>query len=233
MPEAHMSLRTLRLAVLDMAGTTIAVSDGVPEAFSAAFDAVGLHVDSELVASVRGRSKRAAIRELLETLAPAHAGAQELCDRIHTLFRSHLGERYAQGTKPIPGAFETIQWLRTHDVPVVLTTGFDRQLARLLIDSLDWSDLVTAIVCDDDVARGRPYPDMILRAMAITGISDPATVLAAGDTAADLIAASLAGAHPIIGVLSGAHDREELARHPHTALLENIAALPDWLQSGA
>jgi phosphoglycolate phosphatase-like HAD superfamily hydrolase len=85
--------------------------------------------------------------------------------------------------------------------------------------------LVDGIACDDDVESGRPAPDLIHFAMKSSGISDPAQVLAAGDTVSDLQAAEAAGVGCAVGVLSGAHDRSMLSAHPHHLLLESVATL--------
>ncbi len=41
-------------------------------------------------------------------------------------------------------------------------------------------------MCGDDVPNGRPAPDMILLAMKLTGVDDPAQVANVGDTTLDL-----------------------------------------------
>ncbi|MGH7471688.1 MAG: HAD hydrolase-like protein [Longimicrobiales bacterium] len=87
------------------------------------------------------------------------------------------------------------------------------------------------MVCDDDVAAGRPAPDLIERAMQLAGITDPAEVLVAGDTSADLLAAANARVGWIVGVLSGAHARAHLELHAHSAILPTIADLPNWLDT--
>lgn len=221
----------MRLAVLDMAGTTVAVTDAVPDAMVNAFRSVGVRIDAASIATVRGRSKREAVRDLLREGLGTDPSAEDVA-AVLASFRDSLRARYAHDVAPIPGAADVIRWLRGMGVAVVLTTGFDRDLTTHLLERLGWNDdLVSAVVTDDDVARGRPEPDLILRAMALTGIDDPATVLVAGDTAADLVAASRANAGIVIAVSSGAHSKAELALHPHTALLDSIADLPAWCRS--
>jgi phosphoglycolate phosphatase-like HAD superfamily hydrolase len=51
-------------------------------------------------------------------------------------------------------------------------------------------------------------------------------VAVAGDTASDLVAGTAAGAAIVAGVLTGAHDRAQLAAAPHTHILGSIAELP-------
>jgi phosphonatase-like hydrolase len=220
-----------RLAVLDMAGTTIAVTDAVPAAFTDAFTAAGMDLDNEAISRVRGRSKRQAVRDLIRETRNAEPDDVQV-EEVLASFRAHLRARYADGAVPIPGAIPTMRWFRSRNVPVVLATGFDRDLAEFLVARLGWGgDLVTAIVADDDVRQGRPEPDLILRAMEWTATRDPSVVLVAGDTTADLIAASKAGVGTIIGVLSGAHPRARLVDHPHTVLLDSVADIPEWLLS--
>ena len=226
----HRMTRT-GLAVFDMAGTTIAVTDAVPAAFADAFTAAGMVVDNEAISRVRGRSKRQAVRDLIRETCDAEPEDGQV-EQVLTSFRAQLRTRYADGAVPIPGAVQTMRWFRSREVPVVLATGFDRDLAEFLVARLGWDgDLVTAIVADDDVRQGRPEPDLILRAMEWTATRDPSVVLVAGDTTADLIAASKAGVGTSIGVLSGAHPRAQLIQHPHTVLLDSVADIPEWLLS--
>ena len=81
----------------------------------------------------------------------------------------------------------------------------------------------------DDVAHGRPAPDLIRRAMADTGVPDAARVATVGDTTLDLEAGAAAAVGWNIGVLSGAHGRDALARSPHTHIVRSVADLrPLW-----
>ena len=80
-----------------------------------------------------------------------------------------------------------------------------------------------------DAGRGRPWPDMILTAVLRLRIDDVAEVAVVGDTASDLVAGTRSGASAVIGVLSGAHSRHELARAPHTHLIDSVADLPGLL----
>ena len=221
----------LKLAVLDMAGTTIDVADEVPKALQEAFAHSRLDVPVEAISEMRGRSKREAIQDLVSRLTAGDPGNTGLSDQIFDAFRRRLHERYLTGVRPIAGAADTLRWLQAHNIAVILTTGFDRELANLLIEKSDWGkDLLSGLVCADDVSRGRPEPDMILRAMDILSLGNPAAVAVVGDTTADLEAGNRAGAGYVIGVLSGAHSREELGKHPHTVLLDSIADLPSWLE---
>jgi phosphonatase-like hydrolase len=117
---------------------------------------------------------------------------------------------------------------------LALATGFDRDTTRLLLDSVGWSaGRGDAVVCADDVSRGRPAPYLIFRAMEATGALDVRRVCAVGDTALDLHAGWNAGVGWNVGVLSGAHDHQTLAAAPHTHLIPGLAELPQvWERGG-
>ena len=91
---------------------------------------------------------------------------------------------------------------------------------------MGWTpDDVDAVVCGDEVPRGRPAPDLIFVAMKLTMVEDLSRVANVGDTTIDLESGARAGVRWNIGVLSGAHSREALERAPHTKIIESVADL--------
>lgn len=221
------------LVVLDMAGTTVGGLDGVSGALEDTFRKVGIHLPAEAVRAVRGRAKTDAIRELLAAAAPEVPELDEATRELHGAFVALLRDTLLPRAHPLPGIPEAIQTLRSNGCPVVLATGFDRETVTLLLERLGWMrDTVDGVVTADDVAHGRPAPDLVLRAMELTGISDPDQVVVAGDTVSDLECARRAGVRRAVGVLSGAHDRATLEGAPHAVLLPSVAELPGWLLGG-
>ena len=217
----------LDLVVFDMIGTTIQASEKIPQAFITAFSGEGVHLTSADVSSVRGKSKREAIQELLLARAGERV-AKHRSDVVYAAFKAELLECYRQGSvTAIVGAEETFDWCRSHSIRTSLTTGFDHELAAVLIDKLGWLELVDVLVCNDDVSAGRPAPDLILAAMSRLQLADVARVASIGDTVSDLEAGANAGTRWNIGVLSGAHSKEQLSAAPHTALIDSVANFPE------
>lgn len=222
------------LVVFDLAGTTVDDRGQVPAAFAAALRAHGVAATAADVEAIRGASKREAFAHLLARDG-GNEGLAVRVDAAYATFQQELRERFARaGVGAVPGATGTFAWLRGRGVRLALNTGFDRDITRLLLAALGWLDGVAdAIVCVDDVAAGRPAPDLILAAMARTGVADPRRVANVGDTTLDLEAAARAGVGWSFGVLSGAHRRERLERSPHTRLLGSVADLPAvWSAAG-
>ena len=212
------------LFVFDMIGTTVKPSAAIPDAFRKALAESGVRLTDEDISSVRGKSKREAISDLL----PAGTDTAER-DRIYARFKSLLDEHYrAGGAEPVDGAIDTFEWCRTVGAGTALTTGFDADLAGLLIGRLGWSETVNTLVCNDDVPEGRPAPFLIQKAMASLGIDDPGSVASIGDTVSDLQAGLNAGVGWNIGVLSGAHDEQTLATVPRSIILPSITSLRDY-----
>ncbi|MFP5071728.1 HAD family hydrolase [Pseudonocardia nantongensis] len=133
--------------------------------------------------------------------------------------------------RSLPGVPAALAALRAAGTPVVLTTGFDRQVTGPLLAALpaEFTGELDGVVCAGDVGAGRPDPAMIHRAMALTGVDDPARVLTAGDTVLDVEAGRNARAGHVIGVLTGAQTREELAAAGPTGIVDGVVDLPGLL----
>jgi phosphonatase-like hydrolase len=216
----------IRLAALDMAGTTVADEGAVEEAFQSALDAVGL-VAGDLMeepgAYIRrtmGQSKIAVFTELL-------GGDRHRAERANTAFESAFDQAVDRGeVTALSGAEDTFTVLRDAGVRICLTTGFSPATRDRIVDALDWAGRIDLALSPVDAGRGRPWPDMILTAVLRLRIDDVAEVAVAGDTASDLVAGTRSGASVVAGVLTGAHTAEELGVAPHTHLLGSIAELP-------
>ena len=212
------------LVIFDMAGTTVEDRGQVPDAFTAALAGHGIEVTREQLAGVRGSSKREAVLSFI----PEGPHRSHVAEAVYASFRAELARRFQPGdVRQVAGASEMFKSLRERGVRVALNTGFDRETTALLLDALGWKDgTVDAVVCGDDVARGRPAPYLIFRAMEVTGATRVQRVANVGDTTLDLHAGHNAGVRWNIGVLTGAHDRTLLETAPHTHLLPSVADLP-------
>jgi phosphonatase-like hydrolase len=216
----------IRLVVLDMAGTTVADDGAVEEAFQGALDAVGLSAGQLLedpavyVRRTMGQSKIEVFTQLL-------GGDRHRAAQANDAFERVFADSVRRGEiTPIPGAEEVLSFLRAEGMRTCLTTGFAPATRDLVISTLGWEGAADLILSPADAGRGRPWPDMILTAVLRLHLDDVAEVAVVGDTASDLLAGQRAGASMLVGVLSGAHSREELGAAPHTHLLESVADLP-------
>jgi len=212
------------LVCLDMAGTTVRDDGAVEDAFASALAEVGIEPGTqrrreadEFVRTTMGWSKADVFAALLDSRDAARATAA-FADAYEAIVA-------AGKVTAIPGASTVLRTLRQRGVRVCLTTGFAPSTRDALIEALGWREEIDLALSPADAGRGRPAPDMILTAMTRFGIDDASTVAVVGDTVSDLEAGTAAGAGAVIGVLSGSHDEDVLARAPHTAVLADVTML--------
>lgn len=224
----------LELVVFDMAGTTVNDGNAVNDCVRAALAEAGLHVSIEAVNAVMGLPKPETFRRLMVAANRADTLLPQL-DRIHADFVARMNRFYATDASvyPIAGAVETFRTLRSVGIQVALDTGFSRPIVDVILRRLDWrvGATIDAVIASDEVARGRPFPDMIRELMRRLHITDARQVAKVGDTPADLEEGTQAGCSLVIGVTRGTHTRAELAASPHTHLLETVADLPALLRT--
>lgn len=215
----------IKLVVFDLAGTTVKDKGQVVNAFAAALKEHKIEFTSEQLNSVRGSSKRQAVLSFI----PEGADRARRAELVYSSFREQLAVRFRdEGIEPVDGAEQIFRQLKEQGVRVALNTGFDRDITELLLTALNWKEaVVDAVICGDEVRRGRPAPYLIFHAMEATGTTSVQGVANVGDTVLDLQAGHNAGVLWNIGLLSGAHDRQQLERAPHTHLLQSVAELSD------
>ena len=221
---------SIRLVVFDMAGTTINDEDGVNRCLRAALEAVGVSATPEAVNLVMGIPKPVALRQLLERYE--RADLIERLDAIHDDFVRRMIRFYETdpSVHEIAGAGETFRRLQAAGIKVALDTGFTRNIADVVLKRLGWNaERLDTTVTSDEVERGRPHPDMLLKAMRDLGISDAREVAKVGDTPSDLAEGTAAGCGMVVGVTGGSHTAEQLQPHPHTHLIGTVAELPALL----
>jgi len=225
---------TVLLAAFDIAGTLMEDTGAIIRSFLQAFETNGIPTNREELAELRGRSKT----EVIGNIVRKHKGeklpeTENLAEDIYSSFRSLLEENYRnEDVNPIPGAEETLKWLRERGILTATTTGFYREVRDLVLEKLGWGgSFFDCNVCSDDVTKARPAPYMIFECMSRLGVMDINSVIAIGDTTADMQAGCNAGCRGVIGVLSGAHGIELLGMTRHTHIIPSVAHLPKLIES--
>ncbi len=223
------------LVVFDIAGTTVYDGDAVHRCLAAAVALGGAAPARAAINRVMGMPKPVAIASLLGDQRGATPEPDEVA-RLYAEFERMMIEYYrtSAAVRETDGAGDVLRRLRRRGVTVALDTGFAHTITDVIVERLGWAgDAIDLTVSTDEVARGRPYPDMLERAMALAGVTDPARVAKVGDTPADLAEGMAARCGFVIGVTSGSHTRDELAAYPHTHLIATLGELPAILEDRA
>lgn len=217
---------TIDLVVFDVAGTTVSDSGAVADALRSAVRELGVEVTLEDAERVMGMAKPVALRKLL-----GGSCDDEALDSAYTSFRHHMLEHYLRSpaVRPIEGAEAMFFALREMGVKTALDTGFERKILDAILLRLGWFDVVDFTVASDEVAAGRPAPDMIHSAMTATGVRDPARVAKIGDTPVDMLEGRAASCGSVIGILTGTGTAQELLAAGAHQILRDVSLIPNVL----
>ncbi|HEX9496885.1 MAG TPA: phosphonatase-like hydrolase, partial [Mycobacterium sp.] len=224
-----MQNKPIQLAVVDMAGTTVADDGLVVNAFEMAATAVGVpesgpERDSarQYVLDTMGQSKISVFRALF--------GAEDLAQQANGAFeRAYeqlIDERRAA---PIDGAAEAVTRLRQNGIRVALATGFSGTTQEKLLAALGWQSVADLVIAPGDGVRGRPYPDLILSALMRLEIDGVANVATLGDTGSDIESGLRAGVAIAAGTLTGAHDEQRLRAAGATHVVDSVTEFADLI----
>jgi len=131
------------------------------------------------------------------------------------------------GALPLSGANDALDKLAAAGTKVCLLSCLSRPAFSLIMERLGWWQRADLLLCADDVARGFPWPDLVLTAILRLGVGDVRDVAVATASESGVLAARRAGAGLVAGVLTGVHDAARLRRAGATHLLADIGDLPD------
>ena len=217
----------IELIVFDLAGTTVEDNKDVQRVLKNVLANFEVEITIEDANAVMGIPKPVAIEQLLRKKYYGNKGIiSEWIKEIHGMFISEMTHFYRTDLSVIEkeGVSESFRVLKENGINVVVNTGFDRLITNTLLKRMGWMNdgLIDASVTSDEVLRGRPYPDMIFKAMELTGVRDISKVAKVGDTASDLQEGNAAGCAIVVGVTTGAFSKEELEKEEHTHLIEQI-----------
>lgn len=219
----------ITLAVLDMAGTTVADDGLVLRAFAAAAEAGGLPAEGpeadaarQYVLDTMGQSKIVVFRAIF--------GDEDRAQAANAAFETTYDSLIDQGlAEPIPGAEKAITTLREAGIKVALTTGFSRSTQDNLLVALGWETLADLTLSPAEAGRGRPYPDLILTALLKLSIDDVHQIAVLGDTSNDVLSGIRSGASIVAGTLTGAHDEQQLRDAGATHIVPSVKEFAELL----
>jgi phosphonatase-like hydrolase len=219
---------SISMVVFDMAGTTVNENNIVYKTLRNAINKVGgyeLSLD-EVLAHGAGKEKLQAIKSILAN--SLNLENDQLAEEMFKLFLTELSNAYeVERVYPNTNAEELFAILKSKNILRVLNTGYDRKTAESLLKKLNWEvgREIDALITATDVARNRPYPDMINLAMEKFAIENPLVVAKIGDSTIDIQEGQNAGCGLSIGITTGAHNQQQLESAAPDHIIHDLSEL--------
>ena len=155
-----------RLVIFDHDGLMVNTEDVVYAALVQLFGEYGCAFPWDYYATSLGMPVAEALAMYLRDL-PLPLTMEELAavrnERVRALTETDL--------RPMPGLLPLLEALRARgDLLAVATSGTRSHISASLA-RFSLTDYFDAVVCVDDVARGKPHPDLILEVLRRTGVA--------------------------------------------------------------
>ena len=202
------------------------------------FDLDGVLVDSEerwarakedLVRASGGSWKPEAARAMLGMSSPEWSrylrdelGVPMAPERISAEVVQRLLEDYRRDSPLVDGAAEAVGRLAAR-WPLGLATSSNREVVDTVLESAGLAESFAATVSSEEVARGKPAPDVYLEAAARLGVA-PDHAAAVEDSANGLLAARAAGM-AVVAIPNRAFPPGEEALAAADVVLDSISEL--------
>jgi phosphoglycolate phosphatase len=216
-----------RLIVFDLDGTLIDSEQGIVSAMAQTVSALGL---PEKTVEIWRRLIGVPLREQMALILPIDrlAEAPTVVETYRVLYRKIMLET----SKPFPGVDALLRELHAQGDTLAICSGKRGASIREVITHIGWTALFTAVVCPDNVQRGKPDPESMAVALYKTGFQ-PNQAIMIGDTHFDIEMANRAGVASC-AVTWGTHGRSELAsaspRYWANSVAELTTLLAQWPQ---
>lgn len=94
-----------------------------------------------------------------------------------------------------PGLVQLLQYLKTQEYKVCIASSSKTEYVRWIITTIGMNFDFDVIIGGDQVEKGKPNPDIFLKAASLAGIIDPSQCLVLEDSKNGHIAAKAAGMH--------------------------------------
>lgn len=236
----------IKMAMFDLAGTTIRDDNGVRDCLYQAAEEFKLQTTPDEIQLHMGTNKIHLYQYLIAKAQGAKLDFRdfEKVQSLETLeFAMQIFHRYEEimiayyrrEVKEITGAADTFRWCHAHGIKVATGTGFHRQITEAIMDGLGWlRDGLVDLAVDVEHTpnhRGRPAPFMIFHAMAQLDIQSVHEVIKVGDTPADMLEGTNAGCRGVVGVLSGPLPATAWGCYRHTHVIPSVKELPQLIET--
>lgn len=159
------------------------------------------------------------------SITPDHADFTALRDEFLERYQQQL----AVHTRPFPGISELLDWLDAEGLPWGVVTNKMSRFSIPLLQATELAERCGSLVCPDQVSRGKPHPEPLLKACAEMG-AEPTRSVYVGDHLRDIQAGRAAGMRTVAALYGYLPPGDDPQHWNADFTIENAAALRPWLE---
>jgi len=113
------------------------------------------------------------------------------------VYQSHFRAIHLQRLEALPGAEDTLRYLKTQPVYVAVVSNKKGPNLRKESEHIGWNQYFSKLIGADDASRDKPYPDPAHAAMHGSGVELGGDVWFIGDSVVDMETAHVTGCVPL------------------------------------
>ena len=179
--------------VFDMDGLMFDTERLAIEAWTFAGKQIGLNVTEDMVVKTLGLNTEDTNRVLIDEL-----GTDFDLSATRKIRIDYVTSYIENNGMPVKtGLVELLDYLNRNDYKIAVATSSEKETALFNFNKAGISKFFDKIVCGDMIKRGKPEPEIYLRACEIIGI-DPSECLALEDSPMGILSAYRAGMKPVM-----------------------------------
>lgn len=221
-----MSTSSLRAVIFDWDGVVIDSEDFHRRSWDLLAEEESLEMPPGAFEASFGMRNQQILPDIFKWAEPGDAERIEtLADRKEALYRQLIRE---EGIGPLPGVMELLRALRDAEIATAVGSSTPRKNIETVMEVIGCQDLFQEVVAAHDVEKGKPDPEVFLRAAERLGHA-PAESLVIEDAHVGIQAAKAGGfrvlavatTHPMAS-LESADDRAESLADVDLTRLETL-----------
>ena len=203
-----MTTTIFKNAIFDLDGTLVDTLDAHVLSWREACIRFGIRdVTRDELISLFGRTSPDIARGILNARKITdEEKVMTLADLKDNLFKS----KYIVKVRPLPGVHDLLTFLKNNEMRIAVVSSNPRLVILKMLEVSSIRRYVDVIVGQDDVDKGKPSPEPILKALSLLN-AKPAESIVIGDSIYDIMAARRAGVVGI-GIATGVSSPADLIK---------------------
>jgi len=183
----------IKAVIFDVDGTLLDTERIYMRSWKIAGKAAGFDISQETLLKTRAINKAEAKKIFQDALGPDFD--YDTIQKARTVISEEIIVQ--SDNLLLPGVKETLDYLKGHSYPIAVASSTGREKTVAHLEHAGLLHYFDAVVGGDMVTRGKPNPDIFLKAAELLGV-EPEDCMVVGDTPADVRASTAAKMYTVL-----------------------------------